>query len=85
MKRTLVERIEHDFSYHKPPSQEVADRHGLVRGAGLACARELIRFCPASRELSTAITKLEEAMFWANAAIARAPEAKPAEVEPGPP
>lgn len=31
----------------------------------------LLGICPDSRELSTALTKLEEAVFWANAAIAR--------------
>ncbi len=34
-------------------------------------ARSLDRWCPDSRELSLAITHLEEVVFWANAAIAR--------------
>jgi hypothetical protein len=34
-------------------------------------SRQLQYLCPGSRELSLAITKLEEAVFWANAAIAR--------------
>jgi len=34
-------------------------------------AQELCRFCPDSRERSLALTKLEEAVSWANAAIAR--------------
>ena len=31
----------------------------------------LVDECPDSRELSVALTKLEEAVMWANAAIAR--------------
>jgi hypothetical protein len=37
----------------------------------LYAAQFVDRICPDGREKSTAITKLEEAMFWANAAIAR--------------
>ena len=34
-------------------------------------AERLETLCPDSRELALAITKLEEVVFWANAAIAR--------------
>ena len=34
-------------------------------------AHLLVTNCPESRELSCALTKLEEAVMWANAAIAR--------------
>lgn len=48
------------------------DRHRRVREACRAAAQEVVEITgPASREQSLAITHLEEAMFWANAAIAR--------------
>lgn len=60
------------FNYHQPNTQEKITRHGLVRTACLDAAEEILAVTgPPSREQSTAITKLEEAMFWANAAIAR--------------
>jgi len=34
-------------------------------------AFDIEHFCPDSREKSVAITKLEESIMWANAAIAR--------------
>lgn len=67
------------FNYHQPNTQEKIDRHRQVREACLGAAARVVEATGASsREQSTAITKLEEAMFWANAAIAReitAPEA----------
>ena len=45
--------------------------HGSVRAACLELAHQLNDDLPEGREKSVAITKLEEAMFWANAAIAR--------------
>ena len=48
------------------------ERHQRVRQACHFAAEELIAMTgPPSREQSSAITHLEEAMFWANAAIAR--------------
>jgi hypothetical protein len=69
--------ISHDelarrFNYHPPNTEEKVERHGRVRAVLLDAAEEIIELTgPPSREQSTAITKLEEAMFWANAAIAR--------------
>ena len=44
---------------------------GLMRSQGHSLAKVMVAQCPESRELSRAITKLEEAVFWANASIAR--------------
>lgn len=62
--------IDNNFKYHKPNSENVADftdiRH---RAKDLV---ELINYrCPESREKALAITKIEEAVMWANASIAR--------------
>ena len=60
------------FTYH-PPKAELnqAERYTGIRDKGKILALYLLEQCPESRELSLAITKLEEAVMWANAAIAR--------------
>lgn len=42
-----------------------------VRAAGRSMAVSVSQVAPVGRELSLALTKIEEAVFWANAAIAR--------------
>ena len=42
-----------------------------VRDECLATARHIVRNVPEGREKALALTALEEAMFWANAGIAR--------------
>lgn len=42
-----------------------------VRAAGRAMAVAVLQVTPASRERALALTKIEEAVFWANAGIAR--------------
>lgn len=63
--------IDHRFRYHPPRDEETKDAHAFVRGELGGAAVELERRLPPGREKALAITKLEEAMFWANAAIAR--------------
>ena len=58
------------FSYHKPIDDQDY-RYKEIRNAALTFAELLGDYCPASRELSLALTKLEEAVFWGNASIAR--------------
>lgn len=60
----------HRFNYHKP-SPAKADQHQRVRDLLLEAAEYLNDYLPEGREKALVITKLEEAMFWANAAIAR--------------
>jgi hypothetical protein len=64
--RDIVKR----FTYHAPKGDQ-AQRYGFMRGQILQLAEYVCMNTPPSREQSLAITKLEEAMFWANAAIAR--------------
>lgn len=67
-----IARLGHRFNYHQPNTQQKIDRHQRVRQACLDAADEIVEATgPPTREQSLAITKLEEAMFWANAAIAR--------------
>lgn len=46
-------------------------RYELSRDFAKNFALMLTRNCPPSRELSLALTKVDEAVFWANASIAR--------------
>jgi hypothetical protein len=63
------------FNYHAPKDQETAERHDSVRAICLEAAEVILEETgPSSREQSLAITHLETAMFWANAAIARGPD-----------
>lgn len=80
--------IDHRFSYHPPRSHARVGEHETVRGV-IRDAAHALSWLPDGRERSLAYTALEEAMFWANAAVARAedPDAEvPAdEAAAGPP
>lgn len=64
------EDIDNRFKYHAPDDVKI-EQHSWVRHEAHAVAREWESNLPEGREKALAITKLEEAMFWANAAIAR--------------
>lgn len=64
------ETIEHNFSYHAPKEGQ-PEKDERIRAAGKAAALVIDELCPGSREKSLAMTKLEEAVMWANASIAR--------------
>lgn len=68
--RTEAELI-HRFSFHPADTKERQDAHAAVRSLCLMVARQLGDHLPDGREKSLALTELEGAMFWANAAIAR--------------
>jgi hypothetical protein len=62
--------LEIRFTYH-PPFGTQPDRYIMLRKQAMALAGMIYDECPDSRERSLAITKVEEAVFWANSAIAR--------------
>lgn len=62
--------IEKNFTYH-PPKPGQPERYAKIRGEAQKLAIILMAECPDSREKSLAFTKLEEAVMWANASIAR--------------
>lgn len=63
--------LQHRFAYHPPKDESAVRAHEGVRDAHLRLAGLIDGACPDGREKSLAITKLEESMMWANAAIAR--------------
>jgi hypothetical protein len=58
--------------FHPAPNDEKRNAYTSVRAACATTAHHINASCPDGREKSVAITKLEEAMFWANAALTRA-------------
>ncbi len=58
------------FSYH-PPHGTQTDRYIALRDKAHEFAKQVLQMTPQSREQSLALTKLEEAVMWANASIAR--------------
>lgn len=69
-KENLLKQIDNNFTYH-PPKEGQAELYTSLREDAKKLAIRFVEECPESRELSLAITNLEQAMFWANAAIAR--------------
>lgn len=65
------EDIVNRFAFHPATTAEKRDEHASVRQACRQLADKLNSDLPEGREKSLAVTKLEEVMFWANAAIAR--------------
>lgn len=63
--------IEHRFAFHAASRQEKRDEHTSARQSCRQLADRLNELLPEGREKALALTKLEEVMFWANAAIAR--------------
>lgn len=63
-------RLQNDFTYHAPFGCQ-ATRYTLIRNYAKSFAEFLMRNCPESRELSVALTNLDQVVFNANAAIAR--------------
>ncbi len=64
------EEIENNFTYH-PPFGDQPQRYEAIRSEAKRLAAFIIVKTPSSREQSLALTNLEQAVFWANAAIAR--------------
>lgn len=70
IEQKMGNQIERSFKYHSPKDDQ-PDRYVFLRDEARVLAYNIIKNTPPSREQSLAITKLEEAIFWANAAIAR--------------
>jgi hypothetical protein len=66
----VPEELEIRFTYHSP-SGDQPEKYEIIRNIAKGFAEFIAVNTPDSREQSLALTKLEEAVFWANAAIAR--------------
>ncbi|MDJ0404043.1 hypothetical protein QNA23_11170 [Rhodococcus erythropolis] len=66
----LHEEIDNRFAYH-PPTPEKVTQHETVRAECRSLAHTLVDLLPPGRDKAIALTKLEEVMYAANAAIAR--------------
>lgn len=70
IKDSLRARLDNTFKYHKPKSDQ-AERYVALRDKAHELALIIAANTPESREQSLALTKLEESIMHANAAIAR--------------
>ena len=66
------EELDHRFKFHPADTDARRLAHTTARESVKELANKLNVLVPDGREKSLAMTKLEEALFWANAAIARA-------------
>ena len=74
----VFDELNRRFVYHKPFGDQ-SERYENIRSVALEFATLLVNSCPESRELSLALTKLEESVMWANSSIARNEEEKTGE------
>jgi len=64
--------IENRIKYHRP-DEDAIERIAAMRGTALMWAEQVLEYVPPGREQALSLTKIEEALFWANAGIARDP------------
>jgi hypothetical protein len=69
----LTARIESDFTYHAV-NQRSIECMQEIREQAKELAHLMVGYSPLGRELSTALTKLEEAVMHCNAGITRDPD-----------
>lgn len=66
-----IETIEINFCCDRTPTSDKVDRCRVIMSDAKSLALTIEGMCPDSREKSLAMTRLEEAVMWANAAIMR--------------
>ena len=62
-------KIDKNFVYH-PPKPDQIPRYEEIRSRAKEFAQFLVETCPSSRELSLALTHLQECVMLSNASIA---------------
>jgi len=67
--QSMYDRIENDFRYHAPKEENIV-KFSNIRETAKAFAHLIDENVPNGREKSTALTKLEETVMWANAGVA---------------
>jgi hypothetical protein len=63
--------ISRRFTHRPPKNERIAAQHREVRSTMKLAADVILLALPDGREASLCATAMEEALFWANAAIAR--------------
>ena len=62
--------LDNTYKHHEPKNDQVA-RYQNIRDYGKVLSGLVMAEVPESRERSLALTKIDEAVMWANAGIAR--------------
>lgn len=70
-KAKLHEQVDRTHSYHRPDFQDTMDAMGQIRDKCKELGHLLVDVCPISRELSLALTCLDDVNMKAIAALAR--------------
>lgn len=70
MNFNVYDQIENDFTYHAPKEFDI-QKFQLIRDNARQLAHLFADLVPAGKESAVALTKLNEAVMWANAGIAR--------------
>lgn len=70
IEQRVGQQIENNFKYHSPKNDQ-QERYVFLRDEARVLAYNIAKNTPPSREQALALTNLEQAIFWANAAIAR--------------
>ena len=65
-----MKNFENIYTYHAPKNTQ-PQRYEAIRKKARELATLIELSCPESSEKTTAYTRLEEAVMWANASIAR--------------
>ena len=71
--RTDQADLENRIKYHRPNAEGI-EFIAAMREYALDWSGAILGRVPSGREQSIALTKIEEALFWANAGIARNPD-----------
>ena len=66
----LLDELNNMFTYHMAEGEQPL-KYAAIRGQCLELAQLIVALCPAGKERAEAILRLNEVMFWANAAVAR--------------
>lgn len=71
-----MDDLERRFTYH-PPKPGQPEIYESIRAEAHRFARLIDESVPDGREKALALTKLEEAVMWANAGVARSSSSSP--------
>ena len=62
--------LDYNFNHHSPTSEQI-EKYDAIRDKFKEVAELICEICPESRERTESMVNIEQAMFWANASVAR--------------